>query len=166
MYRHRVPAGRPAVLKASLPYAGTMPILHEPVVTREGAKIRAVSLASLDLDVAIGIRNFNPVGVTLREIPFLVLIRDGDRQQEIANGNTGAISILARDTTVITVPVTSRNTAILRALAAFVAKGGLHITIRGCAVVDAVITGWSIPFEKTVTVTMKQVAGAVTKPKT
>jgi LEA14-like dessication related protein len=138
-----------------------MPILHEPVVTLEDVKIRAVSLSSLDLDVAIRVQNPNPVGVNLKEIPFLILIRDGDCLQEIANGNTGNVSILARDSTILTIPVTSRNSAILRALAAFVAKGGIEVTIKGNAVVDAVVTGWSVPFEKTVTVKLEQVMDVV-----
>jgi len=138
-----------------------MPILHEPAVTLEDVKIRAASLSSLDLDVAIRLNNPNIVGVNLKEIPFLVLIRHGDYLQEIANGNTGNVSIPARDSTILTVPVTSRNSALLRALAAFVVKGGIEVTIKGNAVVDAVITGWSVPFEKTVTVTAAEVADAV-----
>jgi LEA14-like dessication related protein len=138
-----------------------MPILHEPVISLERVKIRSVTLSSLDLDVAIRVQNPNPVGVNLKEIPFLVLIRQGDCLQEIANGNTGNVSIPARDSTILIVPVTSRNTAILRALAAFVARGGIEVTIKGNAVVDAVITGWSVPFEKTVTVTAAEVADAI-----
>jgi len=138
-----------------------MPILHEPAVTLEDVKIRAASLSSLDLDVAIRLNNPNIVGVNLKEIPFLVLIRHGDYLQEIANGNTGNVSIPARDSTILTVPVTSRNSALLRALAAFVVKGGIEVTIKGNAVVDAVITGWSVPFEKTVTVTAAEVAGSL-----
>ena len=138
-----------------------MPILHEPVISLERVKIRSVSLSSLDLDVTIRVQNPNPVGVNLKEIPFLVLIRQGDCLQEIANGNTGNVLIPARDSTILIVPVTSRNSAILRALAAFVARGGIEVTIKGTAVVDAVITGWSVPFEKTVTVTAAEVADAV-----
>jgi LEA14-like dessication related protein len=138
-----------------------MPILHEPVIGLERVKIRSVSLSSLDLDVAIRVQNPNPVGVNLKEIPFLVLIRHGDCLQEIANGNTGNISIPARDSTILTVPVTSRNSAILRALAAFVARGEIEVTIKGNAVVNAVITEWSVPFEKMVTVTAAEVADAV-----
>jgi LEA14-like dessication related protein len=138
-----------------------MPILHEPVISLERVKIRSVTLLSLDLDVAIRVQNPNPVGVNLKEIPFLVLIRHGDCFKEIANGNTGNLSIPARDSTILIVPVTSRNSAILRALAAFVARGGIEVTIKGTAVVDAVITGWSVPFEKTVTVTAAEVADAI-----
>jgi LEA14-like dessication related protein len=138
-----------------------MPILHEPAISLEGVKIRALSLSNLDLDVTIQVENKNPVGVTLREIPFLVLIRDGERQQEIANGNARDVTIPARNSTVLTVPITSHNTAIIRALAAFVTKGGVEVTIKGAAVVNAVVTGWSVPFEKTVKVTAGDLAGVV-----
>jgi LEA14-like dessication related protein len=138
-----------------------MPILKEPSITLEGITVRTVTLTTLDLDVAIRVQNPNRIGVTLREIPFLVLIRERGRLEEIANGNTGTISIPARNSTQVIVPVTSHNTVILRALGAFVAKGGIEVTIKGTAVVDALITGWSVPFEKTVTVTMEQVADVV-----
>ena len=136
-----------------------MPILHEPAIGLEGVRIRSATLTSLNLDVTIRVENKNPVGVTLREIPFIVLVRDGGGMKEIANGNTGNISISANNSTRFTVPVTSHNAAILKALAGFVAKGGIEVTIKGNAVVDAVGTGWSVPFAKTVNVTMDQVMG-------
>jgi LEA14-like dessication related protein len=138
-----------------------MPLLHEPVISLEGVKIRALSLSNLDLDILIRVENKNPVGVTLREIPFIVMIREGERQQEIANGNTGSIRIPARDSTVISVPVTSHNAALIRAMVAFFARGKLEVTIKGTAVVDAVVTGWPVLFEKTVAITAEQVADAV-----
>lgn len=138
-----------------------MPLLQEPSVTLEGLKIRGVSRSSLDLDVTIRVQNPNPVGVTLKEIPFLLMIREGDKLQEIANGNTGTVSIKAGDSPVLTVPVTSRSSDLVVALAAFITKGELEVTIRGVARVDAVIICWSVPFEKTIMVTMAQVAGAL-----
>ena len=138
-----------------------MPLLKEPSVALEGIKIRSVSQESLDLDVAIRVENPNLFGVTLREIPFLILIPDGEHLKEIANGNSGTVSIPAKETSLFTIPVTSRSSDLVMAIAAFVAKGGLDVTIRGVARVDAVIACWSEPFEKTVTVTMAQVAGAL-----
>ncbi|WAC05105.1 MAG: LEA type 2 family protein [Methanoregula sp.] len=140
-----------------------MPILHEPSISLEGVKVRAARLSSVDLDVAILVQNKNPVGITLREIPFVVLVRDGERQTEIADGNTGAIKVKARDSTAISVPLTSKNSAIVRAAAGFVAGRGLEVTVKGTAVVDALVTGLSVPFEKTVALTAAGVAGALTK---
>lgn len=135
-----------------------MPLLQEPSVTLEGVKIRAITRSSLDLDVTIRVGNPNPVGVTLREIPFLLLIREGDKLQEIANGNTGVVSIPAQQSPVLTVPVTSRSADLVLALAAFFTRGEVEVAIKGVAVVDAVIISWSVPFEKTMTVTMEQIA--------
>jgi len=139
----------------------TMPILQEPSITLEGAKVRSISLSTLSLDVAIRVQNPNPFGLTLREIPFVVLSGDGKDRQEIAKGNTGTISIPARGGTLIPVPVDSHNKALIRALAALVTGGGVPVTIRGTAVIDCVVTHWSVPFERTVTVTARQIAGAV-----
>ncbi|HOX34441.1 MAG TPA: LEA type 2 family protein [Methanoregulaceae archaeon] len=138
-----------------------MPILRDPSITIEDVKIRGVTLSSLEFDVAIRVQNPNIVGVTLREFPFLVLVQGGDGEREIANGNTGNVRIRSRDTTLLTVPLTSRNAELIKALAALVAKGGIEVTIRGSAVVEAVITGWSVPVENSITVTLDQVKEAL-----
>jgi LEA14-like dessication related protein len=138
-----------------------MPILQEPSITLDGAKIRSVSLSTLSLDVAIRVQNPNPLGLTVREIPFVILNGDGKDRQEIAKGNTGTISIPARGGTLIPVPVVSHNKALIRALVALVTGGDVPVTIRGTAVIDCVVTHWSVPFEKTVTVTIKQVAKTI-----
>jgi LEA14-like dessication related protein len=140
-----------------------VPVLQEPSVSLEGVKIRSVSLKSLGLDVAIRVQNQNPVGITLGEIPFVVLIKDKERVLEVANGNAGTITVQARDSTAINVPVTSENAAIIRAAAGFVAGGRLEVTIKGTAVVDALVTSLPVPFEKTVVVTAAGIAGAVVK---
>ena len=43
----------------------------------------------------------------------------------------------------------------------FVTRCGIRVTIRGTAIIDCLLFGWSIPFSKTVPVTMAQIAGAV-----
>ena len=138
-----------------------MPVLHEPVVTLEDVRLRTLSISSLELDVAIRVENNNPLGVTLRELPFTVLCQDADRTREIAHGNTGKVQIAAKDSTLLHVPVTSENTILIGALAAFVTRGKVQVTIRGTAVIDCILFGWSVPFTKTVPVTMEQVADAV-----
>ncbi len=138
-----------------------MPVLHEPVVSLESVKLRAFSLSSIEFDVAIRVQNANPIGVTLRELPFTVLCRTGDRDKQIAAGNTGRVKIPARDGTLLHVPVRSQNAALIGALAAFVTRGSLQVTIHGTAVIDCLLFGWSIPFEKTMPVTMEQLADSL-----
>ncbi len=138
-----------------------MPVMHDPVVTLEDIRVRKISLSALDLEVMIRVENPNLIGVTLRELPFTVMCSSGNRDQEIASGNTGRIKIPAQGSTVLRVPVTSRNAAILTALATFITKGSIQVTIKGTATIDALLFGWSIPFTKTLPVTMAQVADAV-----
>jgi LEA14-like dessication related protein len=140
-----------------------MPVLSDPVVTLEDVRLKAVSLSSLDLEVAIRVGNKNPVGVTLKEIPFSVLCSSEKGEQELARGNTGRVQIAANGDTLLHVPVRSKNTALIGALATFFTKGGVQVTIKGTATIDAVLFHWSIPFEKTVPVTMEQVAGSLAK---
>ena len=138
-----------------------MPLLHKPVVTLEDARIRNISLSSLDLEVMIRVENPNPIGITLRELPFTVICSSGNRGQEIAAGNTGRVKIPAQGSTLLCIPTTSRNAALAGALATFVTRGSVQVTIQGTAIIDALLFGWSIPFTKTLPVTIAQVADAV-----
>ena len=138
-----------------------MPVLQEPVVALEDVKLRSLSLSSLELDVAIRVQNNNPVGVTLRELPFTVLCQAGDRNTQIAMGNTGRVKIAARGSTLLNIPVTSENAILIGALAAFMTHGSVQVTIKGTAIIDCLLFGWTVPFSKTLPVTMEQIAGAV-----
>ena len=138
-----------------------MPLLHDPVVTLEDVRVRKISLSSLDLEVTICVENPNLIGITLRQLPFTVMCSSGNRDQEIAAGNTGRIKIPARGNTLLRIPITSRNAALIGALATFVTRGGMKVTIQGTAIIDCLLFGWSIPFSKTLPVTMAQVADAV-----
>jgi len=138
-----------------------MPYLKDPVVTLDDVRVRAISLSSLNLEVTIRVENPNSLGITLRQLPFTVMCSSGNREQEIARGNTGRVKIAARGSTVLRIPTTSQNTAIIGALATFFTRGGVQVTIQGTATIDAVLFGWSIPFKKTLPVMMEQVAEAV-----
>jgi LEA14-like dessication related protein len=138
-----------------------MPVLHDPVVTLEDVKVRKITLTSLDLDVMIRVENPNPIGITLRQLPFTVMCSSGNRDQEIAAGNTGRVKIPAQGNTVLRIPTTSQNAALIGALATFVTKGGIQVTIQGKAIIDCLLFGWSIPFSKTLPVTMAEVVDAV-----
>ena len=138
-----------------------MPILCDPVVTLEDIRLRKITLSSLDLELSVRVENPNLLGVTLRELPFTVCCSSGRTEQQLASGNPGRVKIAANGSTVFRIPVTSRNAALIGALATFVTKGGVQVTIRGTATLDAVLFSWSVPFEKTLPVTMEQVAGSL-----
>ena len=142
-------------------YDSPMPVLSNPVITLEEVRLRKVSLSSIELEVLIRVENQNPLGITLRELPFTVLCSSGSAGQQLAYGNTGRVKIAARGSTQLCVPVRSQNIALIGALAAFVTKGGVLVTIRGTAVIDAILFGWEVPFEKTLPVTMEQVADSL-----
>jgi|WetSurMetagenome_2_1015567.scaffolds.fasta_scaffold03913_7 LEA14-like dessication related protein len=139
----------------------SMPILKDPVITLEDIRLLKISFSNLELDVTIQVKNPNPLGITLRELPFTVLCSTGNTDQQIASGNTGRVKITGNGSTVLHIPVTSQNAALIGALATFVTKGGIQVTIRGTATVDAFLLGWSVPFEKTLPVTMKQVTDSL-----
>jgi len=137
-----------------------MRLLRDPVIFLEEVRLTRISLASIDLDVAIRVENPNLLGITLRELPFTVLCSSGRTDQQLASGNFGRVKIAANGSTVLRIPVTSRNAALIGALATFITKVGVQVTIRGTVIIDAVLFCWPVPFEKTLPVTMEQVAGS------
>lgn len=138
-----------------------MPILRDPVVTLEDIRLRKISLSSLDLELSVRVENPNLLGITLRELPFTVLCSSGRTEQQLASGNPGRMKIAANGSTVLHIPVTSQNATLVSALATFVMRGGVQVIVRGTATIDAVLFCWSVPFEKTLPVTMEQVAGSL-----
>ncbi|MCK9578837.1 MAG: LEA type 2 family protein [Methanoregula sp.] len=136
-------------------------LLHDPVITLEDVRLRKISISSLDLEVVIQVENNNPLGITLKELSFTVLCSAGKSDQQLADGNTGRVKIAARGSTLLRVPVRSQNAALIGALTTFVTVGGVQVTIRGTATVDAILFDWSVPFEKTLPVTMEQVADSL-----
>lgn len=81
--------------------------------------------------------------------------------QQLASGNTGRVKIARDGSTVLRIPVMLQNAALIRALATFVTKGGVQVTIWGTATIDAVLFALSIPFLKTLPVTLAEVANSL-----
>jgi len=142
-----------------------MPLLHEPEVSLEDVRLRSLSISSLELDVAIRVENRNPLGVTIRELPFTVLCRDTNTTREIASGNTGCMKIAAGASTLLHVPVRSENAVLIGALAAFMTRGSVKVTIKGTAIIDCILFNWSVPFSRTLPVTMAQVMDSLARQK-
>jgi len=137
-----------------------MQVLHEPVVSLEGVKIDRLTVSSIELDVAIRVQNKNPIGVTVKELPFRVLCEDCETTRLVATGNTGQITIPPNDSILLHVPVKSDNAILLSALAALAAQGSVKVTIKGAAVIDCILFHWSVPFSKDLPVTMDQIVKA------
>ncbi|MGA2104071.1 LEA type 2 family protein [Methanoregula sp.] len=142
-----------------------VPILSDPVVTLEGVSLSNVTLSYLDLDVTIRVENPNPVGADLQECPFTVMYQKGDSSNQIATGNTGNAKIPGNSSTVLKVPVTSHNKALAVAFATMVFTGGIEVTIEGVAVIKFLMIKKSVPFSRTLPVTMAEIAGIVTGKK-
>lgn len=138
-----------------------MPDLIEPVVTLEGVKILAIHIASLDLEVKLRVHNPNSISATLRELPFTIFFRTGGHPVEIASGNTGKLEIDAYSSSEIKVPVTTYNLVLIEAIASLVEKGGVQLEIKGNAVIDHILAGWTLPFSKTMDITEHEVIDAV-----
>ncbi len=66
---------------------------------------------------------------------------------------------------VLKVPVTSHNKALAVAFATMVFTGGIEVTIEGVAVIKFLMIKKSVPFSRTLPVTMAEIAGIVTGKK-
>ncbi|ABS54574.1 Water Stress and Hypersensitive response [Methanoregula boonei 6A8] len=139
-----------------------MPVLSDPVVTLEGVSLRNVSLSSIGLEVAIRVENPNPLGADLQECLFTVIYPNGGADNRIATGNTGGAKIPARGSAVLRVPVSSDNAALIGALAAFVTHGGIELTIKGTAVLKFLMITKPVPFSRTMSVSIGEIADIVT----
>jgi LEA14-like dessication related protein len=142
-----------------------MSVLSDPVVTLEGVVLESVSRSKIGLAITIRVENNNPVGATLESCLFTISYRNGGTLQVIASGDTGSAKIVANTATVLSVRVSSNNTAIIGAVAAFVTGGKLDLTINGTAKIKFLMIPKEIPFSRTVPVTAGQIAGMVTGQK-
>ena len=135
-----------------------MSVLSDPVVTLDGVRLESISLSSVVLAVTIRVANNNPVGATLESCPFTISYRNGGTLRVIASGDTGSAKIVANAATVLPVRITSNNAALPGALAAFVTRGKLDLTITGAAKIKFLMISKEIPFFRTVPVTAGEIA--------
>jgi hypothetical protein len=79
-------------------------------------------------------------------------------ETQSSRSSSGRVKIIRNGSTVLRTPATSENAALISVLSTFVTKCGIQVTIRGTAIIDAFLFGLSVPFEKTLPVTIEQVA--------
>jgi LEA14-like dessication related protein len=139
-----------------------MSILSDPVVTLEGVALENISLSSVALAVTIRVENKNPVGATLESCPFTLSYLSAGKPVVIATGDTGSAKVAASASTVLPVRVTSKNAALLGALAGLVFGGKIEITITGMAKIKFLMIPKEIPFSRTVPVTRGEIVDMVT----
>jgi LEA14-like dessication related protein len=139
-----------------------MQAVNEPIVTIKGVKIQALHLSSIDFDVILRIENPNPFGATVRELPFTVFFRSGNREKEIASGETIQMDIPASGSIEITVPLTSHDLALFEGMVSLIKKGNIQLEIKGSAVIDHIV-GWSLPVTEEIEITEHEIAEAVLK---
>jgi len=137
-----------------------MQALNEPIVSIKGVKIRALHLSSVDFDVVLRIENPNPVGATVRELPFTVFFRSGSHEKEIASGETIEMDIPANNSVEITVPLTSHDLALFEGMLSLIKKGNIQLEVQGTAVIEHII-GWSLPVMEEIEITEHEIAEAV-----
>jgi len=139
-----------------------MSVLSDPVVTLDGVRLESVSLSSVVLAVTIRVENKNPVGATLESCPFSVSCEQGGKSEVIATGETGSAKIPGNSITDLPVRVTSKNAALLGALAGLVLGGTIGVTITGKAKIKFLMIPKEVPFSRTVPVTRGEIVDMVT----
>jgi len=124
-----------------------------PEVKVEGATITSFSLTDLTLDVILSVDNPNPFGITLKSLSFDVYYKDGDEWKYLSHGEQTGITINPGKT-MVSVPVTVKNTDLLGAILSLANTREIPLQIRGVVVPD-LPGGLSpeIPFTRTVSLT-------------
>jgi len=124
-----------------------------PEVKVEGATITSFSLTDLTLDVILSVDNPNPVGITLESLSFDVYYKDGDEWKYLSHGVQTGITI-DPGKTMVSVPVTVKNTDLLGAILSLSNTREIPLQIRGVVVPD-LPGGLSpeIPFARTISLT-------------
>jgi LEA14-like dessication related protein len=124
-----------------------------PEVKVEGATITSFSLTDLTLDVILSVDNPNPFGITLKSLSFDVYYKDSDEWKYLSHGEQTGITINPGKT-IVSVPVTVKNTDLLGAILSLANAREIPLQIRGVVVPD-LPGGLSpeIPFTRTVSLT-------------
>ena len=142
-----------------------MSVLSDPVVTLDGVRLESVSLSSIDLVVSIRVENKNPVGASLESCPFSVSYDYAGENEVIATGETGSVKIPGNSVTVVPARVTSKNAALLGAMAELVLGGKIEVTITGKAKLKFLMIPKEVPFSRTVPVTREEMVDMMTGEK-
>ena len=137
-----------------------MALFREPSITLQGVTVRSVTPDALELEVDIRVENPNPVGVTIRDLPFSVFCRAGEDTVRLATGKTGRAKIPGRGGTTLAVPVSAHSAGILGAVASFIANGGVDLEVRGTANIDCIVACPAVPFSKTIRLSAGDLAKA------
>ncbi|MEN6396888.1 MAG: LEA type 2 family protein, partial [Methanoregula sp.] len=124
-----------------------------------------ISLSAVDLAVTIRVENKNPVGATLESCPFSVSCEQGGNNGIIATGETGSAKIPGNSVTDLPARVSSKNAALLGALAGLVLGGKIEVTIAGTAKIKFLMIPKEVPFSRTVPVTRGEIVDRVTGKK-
>jgi hypothetical protein len=107
------------------------------------------------------VENKNPVGATLESCPFSVSYDYAGKHEVIATGETGSAKIPGNSVTVVPARVTSKNAALLGAVAEIVLGGKIEITIDGMAKIKFLMIPKEVPFSRTVPVTRGEIVERV-----
>jgi len=140
-------------LAAGIILSGCSMLLKEPDISVKGVSPKSASLSELLLDVTLDVYNPNAMGITLKTLSFDVFYQKGSEWVFLSHGEQNSIAIRPGHNEV-TVPVRVQNSALIGSLFDLVTRGAITLRIDGSAAPDFRLFAPSVPFSRTVTVSL------------
>jgi LEA14-like dessication related protein len=154
-------------LAAILMIAGTAGCIAQPTVAVTGVRVGTFTPANTTLQVEVQVTNPNSFDIPLKNIAFTVSSVENAGVRRLGDGQTGPLTLPARQSITKTVPVTLDNQALLNAALATVQAGQDRITVRVNGTVSGDVYGVvtvNVPFAQDQTITVQELLGMAGMP--
>ncbi|WOF16565.1 LEA type 2 family protein [Methanoplanus sp. FWC-SCC4] len=122
-----------------------------PDISLISIEISGISTDKTDLNMEILIDNKNPIGGTIDDLSFDILMNDNGRMKHVAHGEKNSISIQAKENKDVMIPVEIYHKSLIPLALKTVLDENIEITIRGQAYYRFLIWKIHVPFEKKIT---------------
>jgi len=132
--------------------SGCAALLKSPEVSVTGVALSSVTLSELSLNVNLLVNNLNSFGIPLKSLSFDVFYENGNDWVYLSHSEKTRIRIEPGENEV-TVPVSVRNTELLKSLAGFITSGKITLQIRGTISPDFYGIAPNVPFTYTTAIT-------------
>jgi LEA14-like dessication related protein len=138
---------------AGIIVSGCSMLLKEPEISVKGVSPVSAGLNELVLDVTLDVQNPNTVGITLKTLSFDVFYQKGSEWVFLSHGEQTGIT-LKPGPNEVTLPVSIQSSSLIGSLFDLVTSGAVTLRIDGTATPDFRLFAPSVPFSRTVTISL------------
>jgi LEA14-like dessication related protein len=143
----------PLLMAYDIIIPGCSAFLKRPEVSVKGVSLSSVSLSALSLEATFLVNNPNPFGITLRSLSFDMYYQNRNDWVYLSHGERTGIQI-ERGEIEVNIPITVRNTELIRSLTGFIFSGKIMLQINGIAFPDLFVIAPEVPFTYMTTISL------------